>query len=44
MNDVAKEALGGNSKPKFDKVRKVIESFGQKLVAEPIEENKRSQC
>jgi probable addiction module antidote protein len=42
MNDVTKDALGGNSKPKFDKVRKVIESFGLKLVAQPIEENKRS--
>jgi probable addiction module antidote protein len=42
MNDVAKETLGRNSKPEFDTVRKVIESFGLKLVAEPIEENKRS--
>jgi probable addiction module antidote protein len=42
MTDVAKEALSGNSKPEFDTVRKVIESFGLKLVAEPVEENKRS--
>ena len=42
MTDVAKEALSGNSKPEFDTVRKVIESFGLKLVAEPIEEIERS--
>ncbi len=42
MNDVAKEAPSGNSKPKFDTVRKAIESFGLRLAAEPIEENKRS--
>jgi probable addiction module antidote protein len=42
MTDFEKEALGENSKPKFDKVRKVIESFGLKLVAKPIEENKTS--
>jgi probable addiction module antidote protein len=40
MTDVAKEALSGNSKPEFDTVRKVIESFGLKLVAKPIEEKK----
>jgi probable addiction module antidote protein len=42
MNDVAKEALSGNSKPKFDTVRKAIESFGLKLIVEPVEEDKRS--
>jgi probable addiction module antidote protein len=42
MNDVAKEALSGNSKPKFDTVQKMIESFGLKLVVAPIEENKKS--
>ena len=42
MTHVVKGALGGNSKPEFDTVRKIIESFGLKLVAEPIEENKRS--
>jgi probable addiction module antidote protein len=42
MTDVTKEALSGNSKPKFDTVRKAIESFGLKLLAKPMEENKRS--
>jgi probable addiction module antidote protein len=42
MTDVAKEALSGNSKPKFDTVRKLMESFGLKLRAEPIEEEKKS--
>jgi probable addiction module antidote protein len=42
MTDVVNEALGGNSKPEFDTVRKVVEFFGLKLVAESIEENKRS--
>jgi probable addiction module antidote protein len=42
MTDLVKEALGENSKPQFDTIRKVIESFGLKLVAKPIEENKRS--
>jgi probable addiction module antidote protein len=42
MTDFVKEALSGNSRPEFDKVRKVIESFGLKLVAEPVEGNKRS--
>jgi probable addiction module antidote protein len=42
MADVVREALSRNSKPEFDTVRKVIESFGLKLIAEPIEENKRS--
>jgi probable addiction module antidote protein len=47
MTSVAKEtglgreslykALSGNAKPEFDTVRKVIASFGLKLVAEPIE-------
>jgi probable addiction module antidote protein len=37
MTDVAKEAPSGNSKPEFDTVRKVIESLGLKLVAQPIE-------
>ena len=42
MTDLAKEQLGGNSKPKFENVRKMVESFGLKLVAKPIEETKRS--
>jgi probable addiction module antidote protein len=42
MTDVVKEALGRNPKPEFDTVRKVIESFGLKLVVEPIKENKRT--
>jgi probable addiction module antidote protein len=42
MTDFAKNALSGNSKPEFDTVRKLIESFGLKLVARPIEEKKRS--
>jgi DNA-binding phage protein len=42
MIDVTREALSGNSKPEFDTVRKVIESFGLKLVAEPIKENRTS--
>jgi probable addiction module antidote protein len=47
MTKVAKEtglareslykAFSGNAKPEFDTVRKVIESFGLKLVAEPID-------
>jgi DNA-binding phage protein len=40
MTDVAKEAFNGSAKPEFDTVRKVVESFGLKLVAEPIEEKK----
>ena len=31
------KALSGNAKPEFDTVRKVIHSFGLKLVAEPVE-------
>src|SRR3954464_10383079 len=31
------KALGGSAKPEFETVRKVIQSFGLKLVAEPIE-------
>src|SRR5436305_13559631 len=31
------KALSGNAKPEFDTVRRVIQSFGLKLVAEPIE-------
>jgi probable addiction module antidote protein len=42
MTDVAKEALSGNAKPKFDTIRKLIESFGLRLVAKPMEESKRS--
>ena len=42
MNVVAEEALNSNAKPKFDTIRKLIESFGLKLVAKPMEENKRS--
>ena len=42
MNDVAKEAFSGNPKPKFDTVRKAIESLGLKLIVEPVEENKKS--
>jgi probable addiction module antidote protein len=42
MPELVKEALGENPKPQFDTIRNVIESFGLKLVAKPIEENKRS--
>ena len=42
MTNIAKEALSGDSKPEFNTVLKVIESFGLKLVAEAIEENKIS--
>src|SRR3954453_1773966 len=31
------KALSGNAKPEFDTVRKVIRSFGLKLIAQPIE-------
>ena len=31
------KAFNGNAKPEFETVRKVIKSFGLKLVAEPIE-------
>lgn len=34
------KSLSGNTKPEFDTVRKVIESFGLRLVAEPIREEK----
>jgi probable addiction module antidote protein len=42
MTDVPKEALNGNAKPKFDTIRKLIESFGLRLVAKPMEERKGS--
>jgi probable addiction module antidote protein/putative addiction module killer protein len=35
------KAFSGGSKPEFDTVRKVMGSFGVKLVAEPIEEEKK---
>jgi probable addiction module antidote protein len=48
MTNVAKEtglsreslykSLSGSSKPEFDTVRKLINSFGVRLVAEPIKE------
>ena len=34
------KSLSGTTKPEFDTVRKVISSFGLKLVAEPVEETK----
>lgn len=34
------KALSGNSKPEFDTIQKVIGSFGLKLVAEPIDDQK----
>src|SRR5206468_9484188 len=50
MTNVAKEtglgreslykALGGTAKPEFETVRKVIRSFGMKLIAEPIEKER----
>jgi probable addiction module antidote protein len=50
MTQVAKEtglsreslykSLSGTTKPEFDTIRKVISSFGLKLVAEPIDESK----
>jgi DNA-binding phage protein len=42
MTDVVKEALNGNAKPKFDTIRKLIESLGLRLVAKPVEESKGS--
>jgi probable addiction module antidote protein len=51
MTTVAKEtglsreslykSFGGSSKPEFDTVRKVINSFGVRLVAEPVENKAR---
>jgi probable addiction module antidote protein len=32
------KSLSGNSKPEFDTIAKVVESFGVKLVAQPIED------
>jgi probable addiction module antidote protein len=50
MTQVAKEtglsreslykSLSGTTKPEFDTIRKVISSFGLRLVAEPVDENK----
>jgi probable addiction module antidote protein len=50
MTQVAKEtglsreslykSLSGTTKPEFDTIRKVINSFGLRLVAEPIDESK----
>ncbi len=50
MTSIAKEtgltreslykSFGGQSKPEFDTVRKVMSSFGVKLVVEPIEDQK----
>jgi probable addiction module antidote protein len=34
------KSLSGTTKPEFDTVRKVIGSFGLRLVAKPIEETK----
>lgn len=31
------KSLSGNSKPEFDTIAKVVQSFGVKLVAQPIE-------
>lgn len=36
------KAFSGTSKPEFDTVRKVMGSFGVKLVAEPMEEKKKT--
>ena len=36
------KAFSGTSKPEFDTVRKVMGSFGVKLVAEPIGEEEKS--
>ncbi len=50
MTNVAKEtgltreslykSLGGQSKPEFDTIRRVMNAFGVKLVVEPIEDEK----
>ena len=50
MTQVAKEtglsreslykSLSGTTKPEFDTIRKVINSFGLRLVAEPIDDDK----
>lgn len=34
------KSLSGTTKPEFDTIRKVISSFGLRLVAEPVDENK----
>jgi DNA-binding phage protein len=54
MTSVAKEtglgreslykAFSGNAKPEFETVRKVIQSSGLKLVAEPIETKESSDA
>lgn len=31
------KSLSGNTKPEFDTIQKIVNSFGVKLVAEPIE-------
>ena len=36
------KAFSGSSKPEFDTVRKVMNSLGVRLVAEPIETRKKS--
>ena len=36
------KAFSGSSKPEFDTVRKVMNSLGVRLVAEPIEKKKKS--
>ena len=36
------KSFSGSSRPEFDTVRKVMGSFGVRLVAEPIEEEKAS--
>ena len=36
------KSLGGTTKPEFDTIQKVVNSFGVKLVAQPIKKSARS--
>jgi probable addiction module antidote protein len=36
------KSLSGNSKPEFDTIAKVVQSFGVKLVAQPIEDEPKA--
>jgi probable addiction module antidote protein len=36
------KSLSGNSKPEFDTIAKVVQSFGVKLVAQPIDDETRA--
>lgn len=36
------KSLSGNTKPEFDTIAKVVQSFGVKLVAQPIEDETKA--